>query len=141
MDNSDTTFFDTIDRICRQDRRYQAEAYLFVRDVLDYTVHQLDKTASADAERHVSGIELLEGFRELALQEFGPMTAKVMSRWGLKESFDVGQIVFNLVKAELLGTSPSDSPDDFRDQVSFHDAFVVPYLPAPVEADAAPEAS
>ncbi len=129
MEDNDTSFFDTIDGICRQDKRYQAEAYLFVRDALDYTFHRLGKGGSPAAERHVSGLELLEGFRELALQEFGPMTAKVMSRWGLKQSFDVGQIVFNLVKGGLLGTSPTDSPDDFRDQVSFHDAFVVPFLP------------
>ncbi len=131
MEEHDTSFFDAVDAICRRDKRYQPEAYLLIRDALDYTYHRLGKGGSPGPERHVSGLELLEGFRELSLQEFGPMAAKVMSRWGLKESFDVGQIVFNLVEGGLLGTSPTDSPEDFRDQVSFHDAFVVPYLPKP----------
>ena len=110
--------------IIETDDRYTAEAYLFVRQALDYTVHKLN------APRHISGQELLDGIRVFALKEFGPITKRVLSEWGIHECVDFGHIVFNLVEGGLLGKTDEDSIEDFSKGYDFDTAFLKPYAPA-----------
>jgi uncharacterized repeat protein (TIGR04138 family) len=110
--------------ILESDGRYTIQAYLFVREGLDHTVRQLDKP------RHVSGQELLEGIREYALEEFGPVARRVLSEWGINECLDFGNIVFNLVNHGLLGKTEEDSIEDFMDGYDFHEAFILPFRPS-----------
>jgi uncharacterized repeat protein (TIGR04138 family) len=114
---------DLLAPLLEQDSRYKPEAYLFVREGLDYTVHALKKP------RHVSGQELLEGMRDYALQEYGPVTRRVLSEWGINACVDFGNIVFNLVSAGLLGKTEEDSINDFMDGYDFHEAFILPFQP------------
>ena len=65
-------FAEALDSIVATDPRYQREAYIFLRDALDFTTKQQKKIKGA-AVRHVAGPELLEGVRQYALKEFGPM--------------------------------------------------------------------
>jgi len=106
-----------------QDTRYTAEAYFFVRDALDHTVRRLE------TPRHISGQELLDGMREYALQEFGPVAKRVLSEWGINECVDFGNIVFNLVNEGLLGKTNEDSIEDFMNGYDFHEAFIQPFRP------------
>ncbi len=117
------TIDDLLAPILESDRRYTPEAYLFVREGLDHTVRQLEKP------RHVSGQELLEGIREYALREFGPVTRRVLSEWGINDCLDFGNIVFNLVKHDLLGKTEEDSIEDFMGGYDFTEAFIQPFLP------------
>jgi len=110
--------------ILAADLRYTTEAYLFVREGLDHTVRQLDEP------RHVSGQELLDGIREYALQEFGPVSKRVLSEWGINECIDFGNIVFNLVNHGLLGKTDEDSIEDFMGGYDFHEAFILPFRPS-----------
>ncbi len=112
---------DMLEPILAADKRYGAEAYLFIREGLDHTVRQLEKP------RHVSGHELLEGIREYALKEFGPVSKRVLSEWGINSCLDIGNIVFNLVEHGLLGKTDEDSIEDFRNGYDFNDAFIKPY--------------
>jgi uncharacterized repeat protein (TIGR04138 family) len=114
---------DLLAPILKKDPRYSAEAYLFVREGLDHTVRKLDK------HRHVSGQELLEGMREYALKEYGPVTKRVLSEWGITECVDFGNIVFNLVNEGLLGKTDEDSIEDFMEGYDFHEAFIKPFAP------------
>lgn len=114
---------DLLAPILEKDTRYMPAAYLFVRDGLDHTVRKLDKP------RHVSGQELLNGMREYALQEFGPVTRRVLSEWGINECVDFGHIVFNLVGEGLLGKTDEDSIRDFMDGYDFREAFILPFQP------------
>lgn len=126
------TMNDLLEPILKKDRRYTAEAYVFVREGLDHTVRKLDKM------RHVSGQELLEGMREYALQEYGPVTKRVLSEWGINECIDFGNIVFNLIGEGLLGKTEEDSIEDFMGGYDFHEAFIVPFRPkdpAPCRVD------
>lgn len=107
-----------------RDPRYTDEAYAFVRAGLDYTVRRLDKP------RHVSGRELLDGIREFALAEFGPMTKTVLNGWGIQRTEDVGEIVFNMVETGLLGKTEKDSRADFAGGYDFDDVFRKPFRPA-----------
>lgn len=110
--------------ILAHDSRYTVEAYAFVRAGLDYTVRRLEKP------RHVSGRELLDGIREFALAEFGPMTKTILNGWGIRRTEDVGEIVFNMVEAGLLGKTEKDSRTDFANGYDFDEAFRKPFRPA-----------
>lgn len=126
---------DLLAPILEKDARYMPEAYLFVRDGLDHTVRKLE------APRHISGEELLDGIREYALAEFGPVAKRVLSEWGINECVDFGHIVFNLVGEGLLGKTDKDSIKDFMNGYDFHEAFILPFRPKePVACsyDAAP---
>jgi len=106
-----------------RDSRYTAEAYFFVRDALDHTVRRLE------TPRHVDGQELLDGIRDYAIGEYGPVTKRVLSEWGITECIDFGHIVFNLVNEGLLGKTDDDSVADFSDGYDFTEAFVYPFRP------------
>lgn len=105
---SERTFLDLVDDIREHDPRYRREAYLFVMTALDLVVSRLSKP------RHVSGQELLAGAVELARDQFGPLAHAVTLEWGLVTSVDVGQVVFHLVEAGLLGREPTDTIADFE---------------------------
>jgi uncharacterized repeat protein (TIGR04138 family) len=121
-------FGEQLEDIVRQDPRYDREAYLFLRDALDFTVKARKKAKEID--QHVTGQQLLEGIRQYALKQFGPMVPTVFEYWGVRRGEDFGEMVFNFIRVGLFGKTESDSLEDFHGGYSFHDAFVVPFLPA-----------
>jgi uncharacterized repeat protein (TIGR04138 family) len=121
-------FGEALDYIASRDPRYSREAYLFLRDALDFTVKQRRK--AKDGSAHVSGQQLLEGVRLYALKQFGPMVLTVFQYWGLNRCEDFGEMVFNLIRIGVFGKTERDSVEDFKGAYTFHDAFVAPYLPA-----------
>src|ERR1700730_18187266 len=121
-------FTEALDSIVASDPRYQREAYIFLRDALDFTTKQQKKLKGA-AVRHVAGPELLEGVRHYALKEFGPMALSVLSHWGVTRCEDIGHMVFNLIGAGIFGKTDEDSMDDFKNVYQFEDAFVKPFDP------------
>ena len=106
-------FAEALDSIVASDPRYQREAYVFLRDSLDFTTKQ-QKKAKGTTVRHVSGPELLEGVRQYALKEFGPMVVTVFDNWGIRSCEDVGHMVFNLIGAGIFGKTDQDSIEDFK---------------------------
>jgi len=121
-------FLKVIEKIRQKDSRYGPEAYLFVREALDFTSKALNKPAEG-AQRHVTGRELLDGTRAYAIQEFGPMALTVLRTWGLNRTEDVGDIVFNLVESGVLGKTNEDRREDFAGIYDFQEAFARPFLP------------
>ncbi len=121
-------FMESVKRIRASDPRYDIEAYFFIREALSYTMKLLDKPDEGPA-RHVSGGELLEGIRRFALDEFGPITLKVLNTWGVYKTEDIGAMVFNLVDAGELGRTEEDRREDFAGGFDFEDAFAKPFLP------------
>ena len=69
---SDKNFPEVIKEIHQKDKRYGKVAYLFIREALDHTLKSLDQKKLKN-KGHVSGVELLEGIRDYALDRFGPM--------------------------------------------------------------------
>lgn len=124
----EVTFETALELILQTDPRYQREAYLFVREALDFTQKLVGKE-NAGKIRHVTGQELLEGIRQYALSQFGPMTATVLEAWGVTCCEDFGNLVFNMVETRLLAKTETDSREDFRGGYSFEEAFRQPFLP------------
>jgi uncharacterized repeat protein (TIGR04138 family) len=130
---------EAMDLMRKKDPRYAREAYLFVREALDYTQKTIGKD-NRGVIRHVSGQELLGGIRDYALSQFGPMTMMVLEEWGIRTCEDFGEIVFNMVEFGVLAKTDKDSRADFAGGYDFHDAFRKPYLPVhrPATADPSP---
>lgn len=120
-------FGEALELILKQDPRYHTDAYHFLREGLDYTL-KLRKRAK-ETTGHVSGQQLLEGIRQYALKQFGPMVPTVFEYWGVRSGEDFGQMVFNLINVGIFGKSETDSIEDFKGGYTFHNAFVVPFLP------------
>ena len=122
-------FAEALDSIVASDSRYQREAYVFLRDALDFTTKHQKKIKGA-AVRHVAGPELLDGVRQYALKEFGPMVITVFDNWGIHCCEDIGHMVFNLIGAGIFGKTEEDSLEDFKNVYDFEEAFVKPFAPA-----------
>jgi uncharacterized repeat protein (TIGR04138 family) len=121
-------FDEALDRIVANDARYAREAYVFLRDALDFTV-KLRKKSREEASRHVTAPELLEGLRRYALKEFGPMVVTVFGYWGVRKCDDIGEMVFNLIHSGVFGKTDQDSIEDFRAGFNFKEAFITPFRP------------
>jgi uncharacterized repeat protein (TIGR04138 family) len=124
----EVNFEETVEKIRARDPRFARAAYFFLRESLDFTQKIVSKE-NRGTLRHVSGQELLEGIRQFALQQFGPMTVTVFEEWGVKNSRDFGEIVFNMVEIGLLAKTQNDTRDDFQNGYDFTDAFQKPFWP------------
>ncbi len=104
-------------KVLNKDRRYDPESYSFVMTSLDFTTRRMRRKG------HVSGMELLEGIRDYALERFGPMARSVLAHWGIKTTNDLGEIVFNMIGAGVLGKTEQDSKEEFNNRFDFKAAF------------------
>ncbi len=131
-------FDEGLAEIVQRDPRYAYEAYEFVFHALHYTQKKLGRLpqeeaaeameiASAKAEHHVSGRELVEGARDLALREFGYMARVVFKLWGINKTDDFGNIVFNLIEGGLMSKTDHDCQEDFNDVYDLDEALVQGY--------------
>lgn len=114
-------------QILAADPRYRPAAYAFVSEAVTFTTAR--HREEGQGRRHISGQELLAGFRELARQRFGVLALEVLQDWGLRRTEDVGNLVFNLVKHQVLGATEEDSPADFANGYDFATAFAPPVPP------------
>ena len=126
-------FAETLQSVLANDPRYQRDGYIFLRDALDFTTKQQKKIKGVSV-RHVTGPELLDGVRQYALKEFGPMVMTVFDSWGIHSCEDIGHMVFNLIAAGVFGKTEEDSIKDFKNVYNFEEAFVTPFAPAKPES-------
>ncbi len=126
---SSKDFNEVVKVIVKNDRRYDIGAYHFVRRALDFTLKKMKDRRTTAEGSHVSGRELLEGIREYALDQYGPMTKTLFEEWGLRQTGDFGEIVFNLIDYGLFGKTESDSREDFCNLYDFDSAFAKPFQP------------
>ncbi len=113
----DNDFGDKVDEVVKKDPRYKPQSYAFVMGALDYILRKLEKP------RHITGPELLEGIKELAKEEFGPTAKLVLEHWGIKNTEDFGNIVFNLVETGIMSKTEEDRVEDFKDVFDFTEEF------------------
>ena len=141
------SFRDELARIIASDPRYSIDAYAFILEALNHARTQKLKAKGRDRDQerssqparasrlarrpnprkprgsgHVTGRELCEAVRRLALRQFGLLAATVLGHWGVRSTSDIGEIVYNLIAAGDLEKTPSDSRSDFDNVFDFETA-------------------
>ncbi len=111
----------TRERLLMHDPRYDERAYAFVLAALEEVVAHLPR------RRHVSGRELAEGCRLMALRMWGPLAKTVLHHWNLRSTRDIGEIVFNLLDVGILSKDETDAREDFDDLYDFTRVFETNY--------------
>ena len=99
--------WEAVRKIRAKDNRFEPETYPFVLEALEYT---LDKVGE---RRHVSALELIDGLGLYSRDRFGLLAADVLENWGIRNAFDVGLAVFQLVEVGILAKLESDHLEDF----------------------------
>ena len=127
------TMDQAISKLRGENPKYAPAAYHFIRRALDHSLRKL-KREEMDRPAHVSGKELLEGFRDLALEEYGPLARTVLEDWGITQCSEVGEVVFQLVRMGVLGKNDNDVIEDFKEIWTFAEAFDAPFRPQAVES-------
>lgn len=110
-------FYDLVEEICNQDKRYKPDAYEFVLQGLNFTQDKLKKKA------HVSGSELSRGLRDYAINQYGALSSRVLAYWGISQTQDFGNIVFNMIEKKLFSKTEEDTLADFNAVYDFKEAF------------------
>jgi len=115
--------------LLEQDKRYKLDAYQFVRDALDYaqTVIQMPTQdtgeSSPSVERHITGQQLCEAIRLYAVEQYGLLAKAVLNSWGIYNTGDFGEIVYNLIRIKQMKKSKTDRREDFDNVYEFEGAF------------------
>lgn len=128
-----------IAQLARKDGRYAVSAYIFVFDALSYAHNVLGlgkaQPSEPDAvddpdeeetggEQHLSGQELCEAIRLFALDQYGYMAKVVLNSWGVRNTGDFGEIVFNMIRVGHMRKTPHDRREDFEDVFDFEEGLV-----------------
>ncbi|MBB4635861.1 Minf_1886 family protein [Longimicrobium terrae] len=106
-----------MERLRKRNPAYNETAYLFLLAALHFTIER------AGEARHITGRELAEGCRDLAMERFGLMARSVLEFWGIRSTRDLGEIVFALVECGVLVKQDGDCVHDFEDVFCFCEAF------------------
>ncbi|MEX2169474.1 MAG: Minf_1886 family protein [Pirellulales bacterium] len=117
--------------LLRRDKRYHAEAYVFVFEGLRFAQehHGLVKARTQESDdnveedRHVSGQQLCEAIRRYAVEQYGLLAQCVLNTWGVRDTSDFGEIVFNLIDIGQMRKTDSDRREDFEEVFNFDEAF------------------
>ena len=88
--------------VLARDPRYTFQAYAFVLEALEYSKslklrksqRTRDGNKSAPRSQHVSGGELCEAFRRLALDHYGLMALAVLRLWGIQFELPTSEKLF-----------------------------------------------
>ncbi|RUL89598.1 Minf_1886 family protein [Tautonia sociabilis] len=126
-----------------RDPRYSVEAYEFIFAALDLAKVRKRKArrakgragkprSKAAESRHVSGRELSEAARDLALDLYGLLALPILQGWGIRSTSDLGEIVYNLIASGDLERSPEDERSDFDEVFDFEAALGSSYV-IPIE--------
>lgn len=122
--------------VVRSDGRFPLSAYEFLHRGIEYTVRRVYGDAPSDEPRHVSGRELSEGLRELALESWGYLAPSVLAAWRIHRTRDFGEMVYLLVKHGFYSAQPTDRVEHFDDIYDFRIAFGYKVrVPAPAVGD------
>jgi uncharacterized repeat protein (TIGR04138 family) len=118
--------------------KFHPNAYKFVFAALRYSQEHLgrssdeqvvDQSSEIEAdESHITGQELLDGVRKLALRQFGLMTQTVFRQWGIRDTGDFGRIVFEMIERGQMTKTDRDQLSDFLDIYEFEEVFDRDYV-------------
>ena len=95
---------DTFEDIVAKDGRYNARAYALLMDVIHYL---------GEGGKHMGAADILEEFKERALDQYGPLTYTVLTEWG--------------TEGHRVRKDEDDTPESFLGGYDFKETFLGPY--------------
>jgi len=114
----------TMQQVIADDGRYAPEAFAFLHDGLNRAVQDVyADEAGGEQQHHVSGQQLSESLRDLAIERWGMMAKAVLNKWNVRATLDFGNMVYLLIDNDYMRKTDGDSLDDFRDVYDFEKAF------------------
>jgi uncharacterized repeat protein (TIGR04138 family) len=104
-----------LQELCKRDQRYPFEAYEFLYAALGYVQHERVKQGliKEETDKHLTGQQLAEGYKDLAVQEFGMLAPTVFQAWNIRQTADIGQMVYNLININMMSKTENDRLEDF----------------------------
>jgi len=106
--------------------RYHHDAYQFLFEALRHAQRKLQRIPSDEVEEdetHITGFELVQGIRDLAVRHFGLLTNCVFRHWGVRTTEDFGRMVFELIERGEMRKTDQDQLSDFVDVYDFDEEF------------------
>lgn len=119
----DTQTAERFRQAIRTDGRYPPAAYEFLHRGLQYTTEMIYGEEVPDGPHHVTGRQLCDGLRRLAVETWGPLAPTVLHSWNIRDSRDFGEMVFLLVDLKLMGKQDDDHVEDFEGAFEVDDTF------------------
>ena len=107
-----------LEEITAEDGRFSPSAVKFVYEGLAYTAKKI-----AAEPAHVSGQELCQGLKELAIEKWGRLARLTLNMGGVRTTSDFGEIVYMMIKNKWMSAQPADSIDDFNNVYDFKTVF------------------
>ena len=121
MENEPTI---SMEEVIRRDGRYPVEAFAFLHEGLNKAVRDVfGEQPAPEGQRHVSGRQLCEALRDLAVERWGMLARTVLTRWNIHWTIDFGNMVYLLIEHSYMRKTDEDSLEDFRDVYDFDKAF------------------
>ena len=108
---------------------YPPDAFAFVREALHLAARHTHGpepemlNPAMLGKRHVTGQQLCEALRDLAIKRWGLLAGTVLANWNIHSTLDFGKIVYAMIDNELMQKTEGDSLEDFRDVFDFAQAF------------------
>lgn len=129
----ESAIMSTTSRAASLGLKFHPDAYRFVDAALRHTqrnlgrilqtLEELEEEQTVDDDHHITGMELLEGIRELATKEFGMMAIAVFHHWGVYTTDDFGRIVFDFIERGAMRKTDRDRIADFYGVFDFEQVF------------------
>lgn len=119
----DPDVMERFEQAVRDDGRYPLEAFEFLHRGLEFATELRFGDESGSGPRHVTGQELSEALRMLAIRRWGPLAREVLRRWNIHATRDFGEMVYLMINLGYMGRQDSDSITDFDDVYDFKTAF------------------
>lgn len=111
---------DSFADIIAKDDRYNARAYALLMDVIRYL-------GGENGGKHMTGEEILDEFRDRTLDQYGPLSYRVLLELGVNSTEDIGEMMFNLAESRRVGRDDGDSAETFVGGYDFKETFLGPY--------------
>jgi uncharacterized repeat protein (TIGR04138 family) len=109
---------DSFADIMAKDDRYNSRAYALLSEVIRFL---------GEGGKHMTGEDILAEFKELALDQYGPLTFSVLREWGVSRCEDIGEMMFNLVDSGRIRRDEDDNIESFAGGYDFKETFLGPY--------------
>lgn len=119
----------SIDRILKKNTLFQREAYYFLNNALGKALAPKNEKQKNKPQEHIRANTLVYALKDLALEEYGPLAKLVLENWGIKNTSDIGTIVYLLIEEGIWSKTEEDKQSDFDGIMDFNESLLAPFLP------------